>query len=171
MKKIIIAALGILILQNTVAQVDRSKKPAAGPAPVISIKDPVIFTMPNGMTVLVVENHKLPKVRATLNIDAGPIKEGKKAGVMQLMGQMLGEGTASMSKAQFDEATDMIGADVNRRDGIVKHCRRRVLHARGHAPEDGEVGGAFEIEHPALLLGKVVVRHADALERFLHLPA
>ena len=113
MKKIIIAALGILILQNTVAQVDRSKKPAAGPAPVISIKDPVIFTMPNGMTVLVVENHKLPKVRATLNIDAGPIKEGKKAGVMQLMGQMLGEGTASMSKAQFDEATDMIGADVN----------------------------------------------------------
>lgn len=113
MKKIIIAALGILILQNTVAQVDRSKKPAAGPAPVISIKDPVIFIMPNGMTVLVVENHKLPKVRATLNIDAGPIKEGKKAGVMQLMGQMLGEGTASMSKAQFDEATDMIGADVN----------------------------------------------------------
>lgn len=115
MKKIIIAALGILVFQNTMAQikVDRSKKPAAGPAPIISIKPPVIFNMPNGMTVLVVENHKLPKVRATLNIDAGPIKEGKKAGVMDIMGQMLGEGTSSMTKAQFDEATDMIGADVN----------------------------------------------------------
>ncbi len=115
MKKIIIVAIGILIMQNTFAQikVDRSKKPAAGPAPVISIKDPVVFTMPNGMTVLVVENHKLPKVRASLNIDAGPIKEGKKAGVMDLMGGMLGEGTTSMTKDKFDEAVDMIGADVN----------------------------------------------------------
>ncbi len=115
MKKIIIAALSILILQNAIAQVqvDRSKKPAASPAPVISIKDPVIFTMPNGMTVLVVENHKLPKVRATLNIDAGPIKEGKKAGVMDMMGGMLGEGTTTMTKDKFDEAVDMIGADVN----------------------------------------------------------
>ena len=115
MKKIIIAALSILILQNTIAQIkiDRSKKPAAGPAPVISIKDPVIFSLPNGMTILVVENHKLPKVRATLNIDAGPIKEGKKAGVMDMMGGMLGEGTTTMAKDKFDEAVDMIGADVN----------------------------------------------------------
>lgn len=115
MKKIIIVALGILMLQNTNAQikVDRSKKPAAGPAPVISIKDPVIFNMPNGMTVLVVENHKLPKVRATLSIDAGPIKEGKKAGALDLMGGMLGEGTTTMPKDKFDEAVDMIGADVS----------------------------------------------------------
>jgi predicted Zn-dependent peptidase len=115
MKKIIIVALGILMLQNTNAQikVDRSKKPAAGPAPVISINDPAIFTLPNGMTILVVENHKLPKVRATLNIDAGPVKEGAKAGVMELMGGMLGEGTTSMTKDKFDEAVDMIGADVN----------------------------------------------------------
>ena len=115
MKKIIIAALSILILQNATAQIkiDRSKKPAAGPAPVISIKDPVIFTLPNGMTVLVVENHKLPKVRATLSIDAGPIKEGKKAGVMDMMGGMLGEGTTNMTKDKFDEAVDMIGADVS----------------------------------------------------------
>ena len=94
-------------------KVDRSKKPEAGPAPVISIKDPVIFTMPNGMTVLVVENHKLPKVTASLYIDAGPITEGKKAGLQDLMGQMLGEGTTTMSKDKFDEAVDMMGADVS----------------------------------------------------------
>jgi predicted Zn-dependent peptidase len=115
MKKIIIVALGIFFLQNSFAQikVDRTKKPAAGAAPVISIKDPVIFNMANGMTVLVVENHKLPKVRANLNIDWGLVKEGKKAGVMDLMGQMLGEGTKSMTKDQFDEAVDIIGAEVN----------------------------------------------------------
>ena len=48
------------------------------------------------MTVLVVENHKVPKVRAILNIDRGPILEGDKAGVNDMMGQMLGEGTPSM---------------------------------------------------------------------------
>ena len=115
MKRIIIVALGVMLLQNSFAQikVDRSKKPVAGPAPVISIKDPVIFNLSNGMTILVVENHKIPKVRAILNIDAGIIKEGSKAGVMDLMGQMLGEGTTSMDKSKFDESVDIIGADVN----------------------------------------------------------
>lgn len=114
MKKLIIVVLGVLMLQNVFAQsaIDRSKRPVAGPAPVISLKDPVIFNMPNGMTVLVVENHKIPKVRAFLNIDRGPVKEGKKAGVMDLMGQMLGEGTTTMTKDKFDESVDIIGADV-----------------------------------------------------------
>ncbi len=115
MKKLIIVALSVVFLQQGIAQikVDRSKKPAAGAAPVVSIKDPVIFTLPNGMTVLVVENHKLPKVTASLNIDAGPILEGKKAGLVDLMGQMLGEGTKTMTKDKFDEAVDIIGAQVN----------------------------------------------------------
>lgn len=114
MKKIIIAALSLLMLQMSFAQtkLDRSKRPAGGPAPKITIAEPVIFDMPNGLKVLVVENHKLPKVRASLNIDWGLVYEGKKAGVMDLMGQMLGEGTKTMSKADFDEATDIIGADV-----------------------------------------------------------
>jgi zinc protease len=119
MKKIITAALSVLMLQSSFAQVkiDRSKKPAGGPAPVITIKDPVVFNMPNGLTVIVVENHKLPKVRANLNIDRGPVYEGKKAGVLNLMGGMLGEGTTAMTKAEFDEATDIIGADVNLNSG------------------------------------------------------
>lgn len=115
MKKIVILAAGIFCFHAGFAQVklDRSKKPAAGPAPVISIKDPVIFNMPNGITVLVVENHKLPKVRATFSIDFGPVEEGKKAGLLDLMGQMLGEGTTNMPKDKFDEEVDKIGADVN----------------------------------------------------------
>jgi zinc protease len=119
MKKIIIVALGVLVLQNSFAQmkIDRSKKPAAGPAPTISFKDPVTFTMPNGMTVMVVENHKLPKVRASLSIDRGPVTEGKKAGRLDMMGGMLGEGTTNMTKDKFDEAVDAIGADVNLSSG------------------------------------------------------
>jgi zinc protease len=115
MKKIINLVIAVLLFQCAMAQVtiDRTKKPAAGPAPVIAIKDPVISVLPNGITILVVENHKLPRVRASVNIDAGPILEGKKAGVMQLMAQMLEEGTTSRPKADFDESTDLLGANLN----------------------------------------------------------
>ncbi len=93
--------------------IDRSKPPKAGPAPVISIKDPAIFNLPNGITVIVVENHKLPRVSASLNIDRGPVLEGEKAGILDITGQMLGEGTTKTPKAKFDESIDFIGANVN----------------------------------------------------------
>ncbi|CAN5172461.1 hypothetical protein BH11BAC6_BH11BAC6_02700 [soil metagenome] len=115
MKKIFIAAISLLFVTGTIAQsaIDRSKRPKPGPAPVIAFKDPVIYNLPNGITVLVVENHKLPKVSATYSIDAGPITEGDKAGTLDFMGAMLSEGTTKMTKAEFDEAVDRMGADVN----------------------------------------------------------
>ena len=115
MKKFSGFILAALITMNGMAQdkIDRSKAPKAGPAPAITIKDPVILNMPNGITILVVENHKLPRVAATLSIDRGPIVEGSKAGVNELMGAMLGEGTTKTPKDKFDEAVDQIGADVS----------------------------------------------------------
>ncbi|MFC3561902.1 M16 family metallopeptidase [Pedobacter jamesrossensis] len=114
MKKLFIIAVVSLLAQGISAQtIDRSQKPKPGPAPVITIGDPVIYKLANGITVLVVENHKLPKVSASFSIDAGPITEGTKAGVVSLMGSMLNEGTTTKTKAQFDEAVDQLGADVS----------------------------------------------------------
>lgn len=114
MNKIIYTLFFAAVTLTVNAQkIDRSKPPKPGPAPVIELATPITFTLPNGMTVLVVENHKLPKVAATLSIDMGPVLEGKKAGVMDLMGQMLGEGTKTMTKARFDESIDLLGADVS----------------------------------------------------------
>ncbi len=114
MKKIFIFVITALFVQTAVAQkLDRSKKPTPGPAPIIKIADPVMYKLPNGITVLVVENHKLPKVNATLTIDAGPITEGTKAGVIGILSGMLNEGTTSKTKVQFDEAVDQLGANVN----------------------------------------------------------
>ncbi|PST84721.1 hypothetical protein C7T94_00885 [Pedobacter yulinensis] len=113
MKKLYIFAAALVFGQVAFAQkIDRSQKPKPGPAPVIKIGDPVIYKMSNGITVLVVEDHKLPKITASYSIDAGPVTEGSKAGVMTIMGSMLGEGTTSKTKAQFDEAVDMLGANV-----------------------------------------------------------
>ena len=115
MKKYILIVAGVLLMQYTHAQVtiDRTKQPAPGPAPVLTITDPVVYKMPNGITVLVVEDHRLPSISASFVIDAGPIAEGSKAGVVELMGSMLNEGTKIMPKAEYDEAVDKIGATVN----------------------------------------------------------
>ena len=115
MKKIYIAALGFFFILSSTAQIkiDRTKQPKAGPAPVIAIGDPYLYKLPNGITLLVAENHKLPKVTATYFIDRGPVKEGNKAGVISMMGKMLNEGTTNMNKATFDEAVDQIGANVD----------------------------------------------------------
>jgi len=114
MRKIFILAFATLFIQSAIAQkLDRSQKPKPGPAPVISFADPVMYKLPNGITILVVENHKLPKVSASYSVDRGPITEGDKSGVNSLMGGMLNEGTTSKTKAQFDEAVDALGADVS----------------------------------------------------------
>jgi len=113
MRTILLCMIAAAVYTQSFAQVDRSKPPKAGPAPIIKIDNPVITKLTNGITVLVVENHKLPKISATYSIDMGPITEGDKAGVLSLMGGMLGEGTTVRSKAAFDQAVDKIGADVN----------------------------------------------------------
>ncbi len=115
MRKIVFIICSALLVQSSFAQIDRTKPPKPGPAPVITIADPVVYKLANGITVMVVENHKLPKVSATYSIDAGLITEGAKAGVLSLMGAMLEEGTTIRSKAAFDEAVDRIGANVSLR--------------------------------------------------------
>ncbi|MGF7230182.1 M16 family metallopeptidase [Arachidicoccus sp.] len=114
MRKILLLAVAGMLLSNGYAQkIDRSHPPKPGPAPVIKLEDPSIYKLDNGVTVLVVENHKVPSVSATYYINSGPIKEGDKAGVMGLMGGMLNQGTTSMDKAAFDEAVEQDGTNLS----------------------------------------------------------
>lgn len=113
MKKIFIFALTVLFVQTAIAQkLDRSQKPKPGPAPVLTFADPVIYKLPNGITVLIVEDHTLPKVSATFSIDAGPVTQGTKAGILSLLGDLMSEGTTTKTKIQFDEAVDELGASI-----------------------------------------------------------
>ena len=108
---IIIALLFISVGVN--AQIDRSKQPKPGPAPKISLENPKEFELKNGLKVLVVENHKLPRVAFSLNIDRPPVVEGNKAGVSSLLGSMLGNGTSHIAKDAFNEEVDFLGAQIS----------------------------------------------------------
>lgn len=96
----------------TTAQVDRSQQPKPGPAPKITIEKPAEFKLNIGLNVLVVENNKLPRVSYSLTLDNGPIKEGNKAGVSSLLSEMLGNGTTSIPKDEFNEEIDFLGATL-----------------------------------------------------------
>ena len=95
------------------AQVDRTKMPVSGPAPKINLGTPKKFKLKNGLQILVVENHKLPRVSVTLNIDNPPMAQGEKSGVESFVGGMLGTGSTTISKEAFDKEVDFLGANIS----------------------------------------------------------
>jgi predicted Zn-dependent peptidase len=113
MKKIFLALFAMLMVSSAVAQLDRSKRPEAGPAPKLEFKDYDIIELDNGLKIIVVEDHKLPRVSMSLIIDRDPIFEGEKAGYVSLAGEMLRQGTTSRPKATLDEEIDFMGASLN----------------------------------------------------------
>jgi predicted Zn-dependent peptidase len=114
MKRRIILLISALIISiNVNAQLDRSIQPKGGPTPKIKLEKPQEFKLKNGIKVLVVENHKLPRVAYSLSIDNRPIIEGDKAGVTSLLGSILGNGTTTISKDEFNEEIDFLGASLN----------------------------------------------------------
>ena len=111
-KKIIIALI-IILSSSTNAQIDRSIMPESGPAPEIFFGKPQTFNLDNGLTVMVVENTKLPRASASLSFDNPLIFEGDIAGVSSILAEMVGNGTQSISKEDFIEEIDYMGASLN----------------------------------------------------------
>ena len=110
-KKIIIVL--VLLPTSLNAQLDRSIMPESGPAPEIFFGKPQTFKLDNGLTVMVVENTKLPRASASLSFDNPLIFEGDIAGVSSILAQMVGNGTQSISKEDFIEEIDYMGASLN----------------------------------------------------------
>jgi predicted Zn-dependent peptidase len=94
------------------AQVDRSIMPAPTQAKKININDSEVFTTANGITVILSENHKLPRVSFDLNMGSDPRLEGTKAGLSDMAGSMIMSGTKNRTKDQLDQEIDFIGASL-----------------------------------------------------------
>lgn len=111
-------AMAFLVSGMLSAQkIDVNKMPTPGPTPVINIAQPKTFTLKNGMTVMVVENSKLPRVNMSISMDRPPYFEGYIVGVSGIMGDQLGNGTTSMSKEKFNARVDYLGSSLNLSSG------------------------------------------------------
>jgi len=94
-------------------KIDINAMPKPGPTPAINIAKPKTFQLKNGMTVMVVENNKLPRVNVSLSMDRQPYFEGDVAGVSEIMADQLGNGTTTLSKDAFNKKIDFLGANLN----------------------------------------------------------
>jgi len=128
MKKSLIILASLFLTITTQAQ-DRSQ-PKPGPSPAINLKKPTTFTLPNGLKVLIVEDHKLPRVSYSLSIDNAPYAEGDKKGVSDLTSSLIGNGSTKTPKDVFNEEIDFLGANINfyasgaSASGLSKHATR-----------------------------------------------
>ena len=96
-----------------VKPIDRSIQPKQGETPTIDLKKPTIFTLKNGLTVIVVENKKLPTFSVRITIDNPPLLEGDKSGLNSLSGSLFGEGSKNITKEVFNEEVDYLGATIS----------------------------------------------------------
>ncbi|NOX17550.1 MAG: insulinase family protein, partial [Chlorobi bacterium] len=112
-KKILVLLVSLFLTLQIMGQVDRSKQPEAGPAPKIELGKYDTFQLDNGLKVIVVENHKLPRVAFSLQLDYDPILEGEHTGYVSLAGELLGRGTKNRTKDQIDEEVDFIGGTLH----------------------------------------------------------
>ena len=112
-----IAAAFLISGTLSAQKINKDEMPKAGPTPVINVAKPKTFKLKNGLTVMVVENNKLPRVNMSLSMDRPPIFEGNMAGVSQIMADQLGSGTATLSKDQFNKKIDFLGANLNFNSG------------------------------------------------------
>ena len=125
MKKLLNIFICLLPFSLMAQNIDRSKAPNPGKVPLIQVGNPVKFTLPNGLKVFVVKNTKLPRVVASLNFDVDGFKEGDKAGLAEMAGQLAKRGTVSKTKEQLDEAGNTIKKTIEgkRAEEVKKESR------------------------------------------------
>src|SRR5215831_16172086 len=77
-------------------------------------------TLSNGLTVLIMENHRLPMISMQLNISgAGPLFEpANMPGLANVTAQMLREGTKTRTSVQIAEQSALLGAEISASSGF-----------------------------------------------------
>lgn len=119
MKRYIIA-LGFILPTVVFGQLDRSQRPEPGEAPIINIKDSEVFKLDNGLTVILSENHKTPRVSFNLEMGSAPRIEGDQAGLSEVVGSLIMSGTTNMSKDELDAAVDYMGARLSASSSSIR---------------------------------------------------
>ena len=111
---------GAALLALTVSSVagaqtlDRTKIPTLGPPPKVSLPPVVTRTLPNGLKLMIVEQHELPLADFLLVVGSGgTVDPVSKEGVANLTSAMLTEGTMSRSALDIADQAAFLGVSVN----------------------------------------------------------
>ena len=102
---------------RTQAAIDRSQKPAPGPAPAAAFPDYTTATLQNGLKVFVIEDDRKPAVTFRLIIKGGSLHDGEKPGLSDLVASLLNRGTKSRDALTFAKESDFIGSRLEASSG------------------------------------------------------
>jgi len=117
MLKKIWALLMVIILltgsSNSQEKIDRTKPPKPGPES--KVKFPSYFekVLPNGLKVIVVENHEQPIVYISFVVKSGATYDGELPGLASVTAELLTKGTKTRSATQIAEEIDFVGGSLN----------------------------------------------------------
>ena len=91
----------------------RAQRPAPGKVSQFALPAPRQFKLPNGLTVLLLEQHRLPVISASLVLLAGSDRNpADKPGLAAFTADLLDEGTTSRSSTQLADDVAMLGASL-----------------------------------------------------------
>jgi zinc protease len=80
----------------------------------VSLPRPTRIRLPNGLTLLFLERHKLPTIAASIWIKTGALSDPKGLpGLANFTADMLREGTARRTSEQISQELDSIGGDLS----------------------------------------------------------
>ncbi|MFZ0961678.1 MAG: pitrilysin family protein [Terriglobia bacterium] len=121
---------------STVVRLNRA--PVSNETLQVTLPRPVVTKLPNGLTVLVLERHKLPTVNIVLQIGTGDMSDPKDLpGLADFTVEMLREGTTHRTSAQLAADVDRIGATLNSSSGFGSTDSR--IDASGLSPSTGQI--------------------------------
>jgi len=98
------------------SQVERKNRaPVSKDLVKVKFPRPYEAKLPNGVTVLILEDHRLPTVNVNMQIfgSGGLYEPADQRGISLLTATMLREGTKTRSSKQFAQDVDELGANVN----------------------------------------------------------
>ena len=130
-------------LQALVLKGQAPVAPASAPRP---FPQPVVVTLPDGLRVFILEDHRLPTVECRLALRAGSVFETL-PGAASLTAALMTEGTETRSELALAQATEQWGARLTvQAEG--EHCVVRVVGPSEAAPALLDVLGDVVL-HPA----------------------
>jgi zinc protease len=92
----------------------RATQPAAGPMRPLQLPVPKQFTLANGLTVMLFEQHRLPLVSANLVVLAGSDRNpAEKPGLASFTADAMDEGTKTRDQRKIAEDLALMGASIN----------------------------------------------------------
>jgi len=104
----------------------------------VTLPRPVVTKLPNGLTVLVLERHKLPTVNIVLQFGTGDMSDPKDLpGLAKFTIELLREGTTHRTSAQLAADVDKLGATLNCFSGFGSTVSSVVTS--GLSPSTGQI--------------------------------